>query len=715
METTASSLIEKLASYVSAGRLTPEQAWSEATARILHKETRFEAHQQASHLIFSSWDVNSRGPPPLWIPSHDDIQETNLYKFIKLLQARGALPSCYSSDITAQYSQLYGLSITNPELFWTEVIQQLGISFAAPPSRILEPHIHPDRCCWLPGAKFNIAASALASPRAPSASYPAIIWAAEGAPTTLHHVSIGSLTAQAYHVAACLRRLCHPGDAVALVLPMTADAVAAYLGVVLAGCAVVSIADSFSPQEIRVRLRIAKARLVITQDVVRRGGKAHPLFQRVLQAGPPPCVVMAATPGEELQAAPLRVSDISWATFLDQASTGNTFLPHNAPADHVTNILFSSGTTGEPKAITWTQVTPIKCAADAWAHQDLGPGRVAAWPTSLGWMMGPWLLYACLLNGASIALYQGAPLGRDFGQFVEAAGVEMLGVVPSIVRAWRHSGCMQGLHWDRLRCFSSTGEASAPEDYHWLMALGGYRPVIEYCGGTELGGAYATGTLLHPAAPSTFCTPTLGTPVYLLCPDGTISSHSSGSPCTGEIALGGVLLGASQVLLNKDHAAVYYEGMPQDPGGPPGRPLRRHGDELQRWAGGRYTALGRCDDTMNLGGIKVGSVEIERAVVENVQGVVEAAAVGVPAPGGGPEQLHLFLVLSPERQGLSGGGGKELLQACRQQVQVKLNPLFKVESVRAVEALPRNASNKVMRRLLRDQVLSSRQPPRSKL
>ena len=139
-----------------------------------------------------------------------------------------------------------------------------------------------------------------------------------------------------------------------------------------------------------------------------------------------------------------------------------------------------SSSAGEPKAIPWSHVTPLRCAADAWAHQDVRPGSVVAWPTNLGWMMGPWLVYAALLNGGCLALYQGSPLGRDFGEFVEAAGVEVLGLVPSLAQAWRASGCMAGADWSRLRCFSSSGEASGPEDYHWLASrVPGYRPVIE--------------------------------------------------------------------------------------------------------------------------------------------------------------------------------------------------------------------------------------------
>ena len=88
-------------------------------------------------------------------------------------------------------------------------------------------------------------------------------------------------------------------------------------------------------------------------------------------------------------------------------------------------------------------MTPIRCGANAWAHQDVRNRDVVCWPTSLGWMMGPWLVFAALLNGAAIALFNGAPLARPFGEFVDAARVTMLGVVPSIVRAWRGSDCMQ--------------------------------------------------------------------------------------------------------------------------------------------------------------------------------------------------------------------------------------------------------------------------------
>ena len=240
------------------------------------------------------------------------------------------------------------------------------------------------------------------------------------------------------------------------------------------------------------------------------------------------------------------------------------------PADAV-NILFSSGTTGEPKAIPWTQTTPIKCAVDAHFHQDVHPGDVLVWPTNLGWMMGPWLIFGSLMNRATIGLFYGAPTGRAFGEFVQDSRATVLGVVPSLVKTWRTSGCLAGLDWSAIKVFTSTGECSHADDMRWLMQQAGGKPVIEYCGGTEIGGAYITGTLARPCIAGTFNTPTLGLDVVIL--------DEQGQPAdSGEVFLLPPSIGLSNSLLNKDHHEVYFAGTP--PG--PGRAiLRRHGDEME--------------------------------------------------------------------------------------------------------------------------------------
>jgi acetyl-CoA synthetase len=373
----------------------------------------------------------------------------------------------------------------------------------------------------------------------------------------------------------------------------------------------------------------------------------------------------------------LRPTDLGWDEFVVD---GGRFEAVVADPSDPTNILFSSGTTGDPKAIPWTHLTPIKAAADGLYHQDIRPGDVVAWPTSLGWMMGPWLIYASLVNGASMALYDDVPTSRAFLEFAADTGISILGVVPSLVAAWRAGEALAGLDLGRLRVVSSTGEASDEDDMAWLMETVD-APVIEYCGGTEIGGGYISSTVVVPAVPGCFTTPCLGLDIRVIGED-----PESG----GEVFIVPPSIGLSESLLNRDHDEVYYSDLPESD-----VPLRRHGDQMRRLPGGRYRAMGRVDDTMNLGGIKVSSAEIER-VVGDVAGVVEVAAVAVPPPGGGPEQLVVYVVPA-----VDAPDAEALRTEMQGLIRAHLNPLFKIARVVLIAELPRTASAKVMRRRLR--------------
>ena len=642
------------------GQAAAQACWHELARSVLTPATPFAVHKLLYEHVYRQ--RNPADPAPAWIPTAEEIRASNLHA---LMRERGC----------ATYQELFAWSVTQRMEFWGHLARRLRIRFArrwlaiADLSDLRAPR-------WFPGARLNIAESCFNAP----AEAVAIVHQAEGgAPAS---VSYGELRALANRVANGLYAAGYvPGDRIALDLPMTARAVAIYLGIVLAGCTAVGIADSFAAAEIGVRLRITGAKAIFTQDEMQRGGKLLPLYAKVLQAQAPPAIVLARG---SAPAAVSRRGDLSWEEFL---SADADFSPRPGAPGEATNILFSSGTTGEPKAIPWTHVTPLKCAADGWLHQDLRPGDVAAWPTSLGWMMGPWLIYASLINRAAVALFDGAPTGRAFGEFVQRAGVTMLGVVPSLVREWRRSGCMEGLDWGSIRAFSSTGEPSNGDDYLYLMALAGYRPVIEYCGGTEIGGAYVTGTVVQPSVPTVCTTPALGIDFLLL--------DAAGQPAAnGEAFLRPPSIGLSTTLLNQDHHAVYFAAAPAPAG--EGVPLRRHGDQLERLAGGGYRIHGRVDDTMNLGGIKVSSAEIAR-LLNTVSGVKETAAVAVPPAEGGPGRLVIYAVLYPGAELPAGELRARLQRALREH----LNPLFRIHEAVPVAALPRTASNKTMRRVLR--------------
>ncbi|WVZ21673.1 hypothetical protein V8G54_008995 [Vigna mungo] len=677
--------------------------WQHISSSLLNPELPFSFHQMLYYGCYKDF-----GPdPPAWIPDPKSAALTNVWQ---LLERRGEefLGSAYKDPITS-FDDFLKFSVSNPEICWKSVFDEMNISFSKPPECILRdsptgegPLSHPGGQ-WLPGASINPAQNCININGKRGLNDTVIIWREEQHDDLpLERMTLKELREEVWLVAYALNSLdLEKGSAIAIDMPMNVKSVVIYLAIVLAGYVVVSIADSFAASEISNRLRISKAKVVFTQDLIIRGDKSIPLYRRVVDAESPMAIVIP-TKGSEFSMK-LRNSDLSWHDFLEKVYSlkGKEFIATEQPVETFTNILFSSGTTGDPKAIPWTNITPLKAAADAWFNMDIRKGDVVCWPTNLGWMMGPWLVYASLLNGASMALYVGSPLGSGFAKFVQDAKVTMLGVIPSIVRSWKSANSTSGYDWSSIRCFGSSGEASNVDEYLWLMGRALYKPVIEYCGGTEIGGGFVCGSLLQSQALAAFSTPAICCSLYILGDNGHPIPQNV--PGIGELALGSLMLGASNTLLNADHYDVYFKGMPLLNG----KVLRRHGDVFERTARGYYHAHGRADDTMNLGGIKVSSVEIERICNEVDNSVLETAAIGVPPSGGGPELLTIVVVFKDAnfaKQDLH-----QLRISFNSALQKKLNPLFRVSQVVPLPSLPRTASNKVMRRVLRQQLTETNQ------
>ena len=588
-----------------------------------------------------------------------------------------------------EYDQLHRWSVDHRAEYWRVAIERLDIVFREPPRQILDDSEGPENARWLVGAKLNITDSCFQG----AADSPAMIVQSPESPC--RRISVGELEEQANRIARSLEAWgVQPGDAVALVLPMSFTAVAAYLGILKRGAVVVGIPESFSSRQIELRCRLSDTRWVVTQDGIQRGGKVLPLYERFHDFDAPPTVILLTDSCRQVS---IRSQDLSWDQFLVEDTRP---LSVTRAAEDPIGILFSSGTTGEPKAIVWSSHCAIKSVVDAHFHQDVQPGDVLAWPTSLGWMMGPWLIFASLMNRATMAIHEGLPTGAEFPKFVEAAGVSMLGVVPSLVAAWKSGNCLENVSWQGIRTFSSTGECSRPGDMAWLMAKAGGKPVIEYCGGTEIAGGYITGTIAKPCAAGTFNTPALGQDFVIL--------DEAGEPTRqGELFLIPPAMGLSSRLLHRDNDEVYYAGCPR---GPAGQVLRRHGDEMEELPDGYWRAHGRVDDTMNLGGIKVSAAEIEQAL-QGLPDVRELAAVAEEPPDGGPSTLVIYVVLDPAHEEsesrpshdhASQRGSADLQQQMQAVLRKRTNPLFKIGRVVILPGLPRTASNKIMRRMLRD-------------
>ena len=646
--------------------LSSSVCWRRITDEVLTPSHPFALHKLLHECAFSDWDSSRDGPAPAWFPSDEQVQQANITGLMRELGINF-------------YVDFHTWSVENHASFIELMVDRLNICFSKPFETVVELSCGTEAPQWLAGATLNIADSCFGA----SGNAPAIVSKSEN--KSISTLTYNELDLLSNRVANSLVDTGFAaGDSIAVDMPMTPESVAIYLGIIKSGCKVVSVADSFAPHEIETRLKIAETKAIFTQDYISRGGKRLPLYEKVIASGAPRAVVLSSD-GEETLPLNLRSGDLTWEQFLSDRDEFKSVACH--PHGH-TNILFSSGTTGTPKAIPWTHITPIKCAIDAYLHHDIKPGDVLAWPTNLGWMMGPWLIYASLINKGTMALYDGLSTEREFGQFVQDAGVTMLGVVPSLVRAWKNTTCMKGLDWSKIKAFSSTGECSNREDMLFLMSLAEYKPIIEYCGGTEIGGGFITGTLIQPAAPSTFTTPALGSDLVILDAEG---EHTD----IGEVFLIPPSMGLSTELLKDDHYGVYFEGNPTLPDT---APLRRHGDQIERLAGGFFRAHGRVDDTMNLGGIKVSSAEIEQ-VLNTVSGVRETAAVAVSPKSGGPSQLVIHAVLLPETY----PDKTSLRAALRAAIREQLNPLFRIHDVVIRDSLPRTASNKIMRRFLRDE------------
>ncbi|XP_051131295.1 probable CoA ligase CCL12 [Andrographis paniculata] len=686
-----------------------EQVWRHIVARKLLKPQHPHAlHQLVYYSVYRDRDDAIHGPPLYWFPSLHQAIHTNLGRIMESHGPR-LLGASYKDPITS-FKQFQQFSVQHPEMYWPLVLKELSVQFSLPPKCILDtsdkskPH-----GTWLPGAILNIADCCI-QPNSYLKKHDdslAIVWRDEGCDDlNVKSMTLKELREQVMVVATALSLKFNKGDAIAIDMQMTVTAVIIYLAIVVAGLVVVSIADSFAPKEIATRLRISKAKAIFTQDFLVRGGRRFPLYSKVVESDPEIVIVIPAT-GKDV-AISLRNQDISWGSFLSSApqlTSSNFFSPVYQPIESVTNILFSSGTTGEPKAIPWTQLSPIRCTADSWTHLNVQSEDVVCWPTNLGWVMGPITLYTCFLTGATLALYHGSPLDHGFGKFVQDAGVTMLGTVPSLVRTWKTTNCMEGLDWTKIKTFSTTGETSNVDDDLWLSSRAYYKPIIECCGGTELSSSYIQGNLLQPQSFGAFSSASMGTGLVILDENG--NPYPDDQPCVGEVGLFPRYMGATDRLLNADHEEVYFKGMPLYKG----MQLRRHGDMLKRTIGGYLMVQGRVDDTMNLGGIKTSSVEIEAVCNLADESIMETAAVSVAPPEGGPEQLAIFVVL---KKGLNAETDVLKTKFSRA-IQTNLNPLFKVRFVRTVSELPRTMSNKLLRRVLRDQFRKELQKLHSKI
>ena len=411
-------------------------------------------------------------------------------------------------------------------------------------------------------------------------------------------------------------------------------------------------------------------------------------------------------------------------------------------------ILYTSGTTGKPKGIAHTHASfPIKAAQDMAFGTDVGKGTRISWYTDIGWMMGPWLIYGALINGATICIYDGAPdypTPDRMWEFCAKHKVEVLGISPTLVRSLSareserpasaggtnstvevvsgteallppaHAGGSDkrtpphGCHdLSHLRIFASTGEPWNPAPWWWLFEKVGDSkvPIINYSGGTEISGGILMGNPLLPIKPCSFPAPCPGMDVDILDENGKPVAPGK----VGELVIKQPWIGMARGFWQEKerYLDTYWRRF---------KNIWVHGDWAMRDADGHWFILGRSDDTLKVAGKRVGPAEVESILVSHPS-VVEAAVIGVPDELKGTAMVGFCVLsgISPQRRGDAEPEKAETLAAgsvsnsCDDDLVAELKSLVARDmgkpltpsKIHFVSALPKTRNAKVMRRVIR--------------
>ncbi|KAF5471331.1 hypothetical protein F2P56_011774 [Juglans regia] len=249
----------------------PREVWRELLARkVLKPWYPHGLHQLVYYSVYADWDPSTNGPPIYWFPSLYQSKQTNLGRLLENYGSK-ILGESYKDPITS-FSLFQKFSVQHPEAYWSIVLKELSVSFHEAPKCIFDTTDKSKHGgTWFPGSSMNIAECCLlprSHPRKEDISL-AVVWRDEGSDNSeISHMTLKELREQVMLVANALDAIFSKGDAIAIDMPMTVDSVVIYLAIVLAGFVVVSIADSFAPKEIAIRLRVSKAKAIFTQVII---------------------------------------------------------------------------------------------------------------------------------------------------------------------------------------------------------------------------------------------------------------------------------------------------------------------------------------------------------------------------------------------------------------------------------------------------------------
>jgi len=590
---------------------------------------------------------------------------------------------------------LYETAARDREGFWAE--QARALDWMRPWDRVLEwtlPHAK-----WFVGGRLNAAANCLDRHLAgPIRNKAAILW--EGEPGDRRTLTYWELAREVRRAANGLRKLgVRKGDRVAIYLPMIPEAAIAMLACARIGAVHSVIFGGFSAESVRDRVNDARAKVLITADGGYRRGQVVPLKRMADQAmvetpSIEHCIVVRRRPGGEGDEAFANMTegrDHWWHRLLDGVSSECD--PEPMDAEDLLFILYTSGTTGKPKGIVHTTGGYLTHVAATTRYVfDLKPEDVFWCTADIGWVTGhSYVVYGPLANGATVLMYEGAPdwPERDrFWKLVERYGVTVFYTAPTAIRAFMKWGAEHPRRYDlrSLRLLGSVGEPINPEAWIWYQTnIGGGRcPVVDTWWQTETGGIMITPLPgVTTTKPGSATVPFPGIVAELVDNAGTVLPKGGGF-----LTLAAPWPGMLRTIYGDDqrYQQTYWSRFP-------GRYFAGDGAKLDD--DGYWWILGRVDDVLNVAGHRIGTMEVESALVEH-PAVAEAAVVGKAHELKG-QALAAFVTLKDGHH-----ASATLKDDLKAHVAQKIGAIARPDDIFFSADLPKTRSGKIMRRLLKD-------------
>ncbi|GMN03958.1 acetate--CoA ligase [Erythrobacter sp. MTPC3] len=600
-----------------------------------------------------------------------------------------------SAKITEpEYHERYARSLTDPEGFWRA--ESARIDWIAPYESLKDVSFAEAdfRIGWFLGGKLNICANALDRHLHERGDTPAIIWEPDDPADAGRTLTYRDLHTQVCKFANALKASgVKLGDRVTIYLPMVPEAAIAMLACARIGAVHSVVFAGFSPDALAGRIEDCQSDIVITADEGLRGGKKVPLKANVdaaLAKTKASTVIVYRHTGGDIAMHDGR--DIWWHDAVADASADCE--PEVMDAEDPLFILYTSGSTGKPKGVLHT--TGGYAVWASMTHEyvfDYQPGQIYWCAADVGWVTGhSYVTYGPLINGATQVMFEGVPNYPDFSRFwqiIDKHKVEIFYAAPTALRALMREGDDWVTKTDRssLRLLGSVGEPINPEAWEWYHRVVGERrcPIVDTWWQTETGGAMITPLPgATPLKPGSASRPMFGVQPALVDPEkGTLLDGAA----SGALVITDSWPGQMRTVYG-DHDRFFQTYFSQYPG------YYFTGDGCRRDEDGYYWITGRIDDVINVSGHRMGTAEVESALVEHDM-VAEAAVVGMPHDVKG-QGIYAYVTTNAGVE-----DSEDLRRELVQWVRKEIGPIATPDVVQFAPGLPKTRSGKIMRRILR--------------